>query len=203
MNLKSGRFEISTIYPVILRVPPLGTLPKGRSRVKALGDYARQSLRVSGERSGFYPGMLLKGDAGEPLPCGGIHWSISHKPEFVAGVVSHVPVGIDIERVKPVSNNLFNRILTLEEVACFGANDRAQAFFRTFTAKEAVLKTQGVGLAGLSRVRVVAVPSPMVTLLDYQGRVCAVEHFWVDGHIASVVREGFDVVWECVHVSPS
>lgn len=188
---------------MILRVPPWGTLPQGRPRVKALGDYARQSLRISGERSGFYPGALLKGTAGEPLPCKGVHWSISHKPGYVAGVVSHMPGGIDIERVKPVSNNLFNRILTREEVACFGENDRVQVFFRTFTAKEAVLKTQGVGLAGLSRVRVVAAPTPMATLLDYQGCVYTVAHFRVDGHIASVVREGVDVVWECVHVSPS
>ncbi|MBI9088188.1 MAG: 4'-phosphopantetheinyl transferase superfamily protein [Desulfobacterium sp.] len=181
----------------------MGTLCKGRPRVKALGDYARQSLRISGERSGFYPGMLLKGTAGEPLPCGGVHWSISHKPECVAGVVSHVPGGIDIERVKPVSDNLFNKILAPEEAACFGESDRVEAFFKTFTAKEAVLKTHGVGLAGLSRVRVVAAPTPLVTRLDYQGDVCTVAHFWVDGHIASVVREGVDVVWECVHVSPS
>ncbi len=192
------RFEISTIYPVILRVPPAGTLLKGRSRVKALGCYARQSLRVSGERSGFHPGALLKGTAGEPLPYKGVHWSISHKPEFVAGVVAHAPAGIDIERIKPVSRNLFDKILTPDEFACFERTDRVQAFFRTFTAKEAVLKSRGVGLAGLSKVRVAAAPTSTVTCLEYQGCVCAVTHFWVDGHIASVVSDGSDVVWECV-----
>lgn len=181
-----------------MRVPQAGTLPKGRLRVKALGGYARQSLRISGERSGFHPGTLLKGTAGEPLPYKGVHWSISHKPEFVAGVVSCVSAGVDIERIKPVSNNLFDKILTPEEFACFGDKDRVQAFFRTFTAKEAVLKSRGVGLAGLSKVRVVVAPTSTVTLLDYQGSVCAVTHLGVDGHIASVVSDGFDVVWECV-----
>ncbi|MCP4115478.1 MAG: 4'-phosphopantetheinyl transferase superfamily protein [Desulfobacteraceae bacterium] len=183
-------------------MPPAGALLKGRARVEALGRYARQSLRISGERSGFHPGTLLKGEAGEPLSCNGVHWSISHKPDFVAGVVSHGPAGIDIERVKPVSDSLFNRLLSPEEFACFGGGDRVQAFFRTFTAKEAVLKGQGVGLAGLSMVRVVGAPAPMVTRLDYQGSVCTVEHFWVDGHIASVVRDESDVVWECVDTTP-
>jgi phosphopantetheinyl transferase len=113
-------------------------------------------------------------------------------------VVSRVPAGIDIERVKPVSRSLFDKILTPEEFACFGDKVCVQAFFRTFTAKEAVLKSRGVGLAGLSKVRVVAAPTSTVTLLDYQGSVCAVTHFWVDRHIASVVSDGFDVVWECV-----
>ena len=191
-----------TLYPVILRVPQSIRLLRGRPKFQALGRHARQSLRISGQRSGFYPEKLLKGKSGEPLSCGGVHWSISHKTNFVAGIVSLEPAGIDIERVKPVTQGVFEKIVTLEEVACFGNCDYLDLFFRVFTAKEALLKLRGVGLAGLSGVKVVGAPEANLTLVQYQGDVSTVEHFWVDGHICSVVRKEADLVWDCVNPFP-
>jgi len=201
-SVKGKRSENLILYPVILRVPQSIRLLKGRPNFEALGRHARQSLRISGQRSGFYPEKLLKGKSGEPLSCGGVHWSISHKPDFVAGIVSLEPVGIDIERVKPVTQGVFEKILTLEEAACFGNCGPLDLFFRAFTAKEALLKLRGVGLAGLSGVKVVGVPEANLTLVQYQGDVSTVEHFWVDGHICSVVRKEADLVWECVNPFP-
>jgi len=186
------------LYPVILRVPRADTSPGGASAVKTLSRFARQALRISGERTGSYPRVLLKGEAGEPLASQGVHWSIAHKPYFVAGVVSSSPAGIDLERPRPVSDSLFKRILTPEELDCFGGNDRVEIFFRTFTSKEAVLKTMGVGLAGLARVRVVGAPQTNTTLVDDGVNSYTVDHFWVDDHLASVVRGGGEVVWETV-----
>jgi len=202
-SVKGKRVESLTLYPVILRVPQSIRLLKGRPQFETLGRHARQSLRISGQRSGFYPDLLLKGKSGEPLPCGGVHWSISHKPDFVAGVVSLEHVGIDIERLKPVTQGVFEKILTLEESACFENRDPVDVFFRAFTAKEALLKLRGVGLSGLSGVKVVGAPEAKLTLVQYQGDVSTVEHFWVDGHICSVVRGEADVVWDCVDAIPS
>jgi len=58
----------------------------------------------------------------------------------VAGVVSKAPVGIDIEKIKPISDSLFNRIVDVEELKCFDDESKQVIFFRSFTAKEAVLK---------------------------------------------------------------
>lgn len=186
------------LYPVILRVPRVDTSPGGALAVKALSRFARQALRISGERTGRYPRVLLKGDAGEPLACWGVHWSIAHKPDLVAGVVSSSSVGIDIERLRPVSEVLFRRILTSKESDCFGGNDWIEIFFRTFTAKEAVLKAIGVGLAGLALVRVVGASQTTTNLVDDGGNSYTVDHFRVDDHLASVVRGGGGVVWETV-----
>jgi len=202
-SVKGKGVESLTLYPVILRVPQSIRLLSGRPKFEALGCHARQSLRISGQRSGFYPDLLLKGKSGEPLPCGGVHWSISHKPDFVAGIVSLEPVGIDIERLKPVTKGVFEKILTLEEAACFGNGDPVDTFFRAFTAKEALLKLRGVGLSGLSGVKVVGAPEAKLTLVQYQGDVSTVEHFWVDGHISSVVRGEAHVFWDCVDAIPS
>jgi len=178
---------------------PRESVPSGGAlAVKALSRFARQALRISGERTGSYPRVLLKGDAGEPLASRGIHWSIAHKSGFVAGVVSNSPAGIDIERLRPVSESLFKRILTPEELDCFGVNDRIEIFFRTFTAKEAVLKAMGVGLAGLARVRVVGAPQTTTTLVDNGVNSYTVDHYWMGDHLASVVRGGGGVVWETV-----
>lgn len=197
-NLNPERGEVPCLYPVILRMPRKAVVPGGALAVKALSRFARQALRISGERTGGYPRVLLKGSAGEPLACRGIHWSIAHKPDFVTGVVSSFSVGIDIERLRPVAESLFRRILTSEESDCFEGNDRTEIFFRTFTAKEAVLKAMGLGLAGLARVRVVGAPQATTTLI-YNGVNCyVVDHFRVDDHLASVVRGGSGVVWEVV-----
>lgn len=196
LNLEKNK--VLKLYPVILRVPRVDTSPGGELTVKALSFFARQALRISGERTGSYPKVLLKGHAGEPLASRGVHWSIAHKPDFVAGVVSSFPVGIDIERLRPVSEALFRRILTSKELDCFGGNDWIEIFFRTFTSKEAVLKVMGVGLAGLARVRVVGAPQTNTTLVDDGVNSYTVDHFWVDDHLASVVRGGGGVVWETV-----
>lgn len=182
-----------------MRVPRKTGELNGRSRVKVLGNMARQALRISGERSGIYPEILSKGEAGQPLPAQGVHWSIAHKPEVVAGVVSPVSAGIDVETLKPVSKLLFEKIVTAQELVCFKDKDPIDVFFKTFTAKEAVLKAKGVGLSGLSRVRVVGAPHNEITLINDGTGVYAVEHFLVDGHVASVVKGGFEVVWEYVN----
>jgi 4'-phosphopantetheinyl transferase len=92
--------------------------------------------------------------AGKPRLAGEeVHFSVSSSGEYGLIALTQLgPVGVDIERVKPIDE--------LEAVAlrCFGADTarelvdepaerRAQVFYRHWTMLEAQLKASGVGLA--------------------------------------------------------
>ena len=183
------------LFPVVLKVPEsIRELPLPR-RGKALGELARKSVSLSAQRAGVSMTHFLKGDRGQPLSWYGVHWSLTHKPLYVAGVVSVCPVGIDIECIKPVSAGLFARICRKEEVVLFHGLSRETVFFKCFTAKEAVLKRHGMGLTALGSVWVRHVSDAGHLDVSYGNTFTRVEQFGVDGHLLSITGDGADVVW--------
>lgn len=184
-----------TLFPVVLKVPESIRALAPPQRGKALGLLARKSVALSARRMGITIGELTKGAQGQPLPWSGVHWSLTHKPWHVAGVVSWCPVGIDIEEVKPVSFRLFRRICSEREAGLFHGVPRETVFFRCFTAKEAVLKRHGVGLSGLNDVAVVEVIDALHLGLSYKGAFARVEHFLLGGHMASIAGIKTNVAW--------
>jgi len=188
------------LFPVVLKVPEfIRELPLPR-RVKALGGLARESVFLSARRAGLSMEQFLKGDRGQPLPLCGVHWSLTHKPFYVAGVVSLCPVGIDIECIKPVSAGLFARICRQEEAALFHGVSRETIFFRCFTAKEAVLKRHGTGLTELGAVCVRQVAGSRHLDVSYKNMFARVEHLELDGHLVSITGDTADVIWTTMHM---
>ncbi len=190
--------DISVLYPVLLKVPETFRLLKAKDKTILLGRCARQSLRISGEYSGFYPERLRKNKKGKPLACRGIYWSVSHKPDCTAGIVARSDTGIDIEKIKPVSIPLFKRICSQEEKDLFKTDNINLIFFKCFTSKEAVLKLIGTGLQGMKGVRVIEVYDHLNTVLMADDDIYRVEHFIVDGHISSVVKGDSRVIWDYI-----
>ncbi len=82
----------------------------------------------------------------------GWRFSLSHSGEYAVCVLDDAPVGIDIEQLRPVQAlPLAKRFFTPDEAALLEAmpeQERQDAFFRLWTAKESVLKAQGLGLSG-------------------------------------------------------
>ena len=184
----------SRIYPVILAVPQdVQALPP-RERVKALSRKAREALHICARESGITAGELLKDDKGAPLPFDGHYWSLTHKPAYVGAVISTQATGIDIEAVKDVSEGVMRKTATEEEWHLTDQDPTAM-FFRYWTAKEAVLKAAGIGISGLSKCRVTAVPDAGHLRLTYEGKSYLVEHFFFDGHVASVIKNELEVDW--------
>ncbi len=167
----------------------------GKEKTMALSRLARECVKTSALKSKFDVEELKKDKSGIPLPSNGIFWSLSHKPGYVAGVVSKQRVGIDIERLKPVSDTMFKKIVHETESRHFMQQERILVFFRVFTAKEAVLKQTGVGIKGLSNIRIDSVMDMNNLMVRYLDKKYQVENFCFDGYLASVTKDNMDVEW--------
>jgi 4'-phosphopantetheinyl transferase len=185
---------VAVLYPVILPVTAANRGLKGPAKVRHLSARARQALMASAARSGVALPHLPKDGRGAPLPVNGVYWSISHKPDYVAGVVSPDPVGIDLEEIRAFSEGVRRKIADEAEWA-LSSEVPERRFFRFWTAKEAVLKAAGTGLSELSRCRVQSVPDGRQVMLSFRGAPVAVAHFFFDHHVAAVVQNAHRVEW--------
>lgn len=126
----------------------------------------RGALRVIvGGLLGREPGAVefRAGPGGKPtLPPGETrgqppwHFNVSHSSDLALIAVSRSrELGVDVEKTRPISESarIVRSYFTEAETERFhrlDESDRAGAFIRGWTRKEAVLKAQGVGLAGLA-----------------------------------------------------
>jgi 4'-phosphopantetheinyl transferase len=168
---------------------------KGKENVVALSRLARVSARASAVKSECRIHRFIKNKLGVPLPSNGVFWSVSHKPGFVAGVVSTEKIGIDLEQLKEVSGALFQKIVDPDEARHFGHQDKMLVFFRAFTAKEAVLKKTTDGIKGLSKAKIKRVTDDRHLVVQYLNKKYWVENFYFDGYLASVTKDHFDLQW--------
>src|SRR5437868_5120369 len=132
------------LHPVILPIPDAERGLRGRARVLAQSRVAREALAQSCRESSVRLGPLAVNARGAPVPFDNSFWSLSHKSRFAAAVVGPTPIGIDIEEIRPRNEALLDYVADTAEWAL--AERNWETFFRYWTAKEAVLKTAGVGL---------------------------------------------------------
>lgn len=105
--------------------------------------------------------------------------SISHCDEKIACAVSETPVGIDIEKVRPVDLKLCRHVCLPEETEyvlrehpefadqhCSNP-DVLKRFFEIWTAKEAYFKKQGTGITDLKSVCILPLPRQLHQTADY------------------------------------
>ncbi len=77
-----------------------------------------------------------------------VHFSLSHCNGYAACIVSNSPVGIDIEKIRPVSPKAYSRVCTKEELQqiTYSANHHA-TFMKFWCLKESYGKACGLGLS--------------------------------------------------------
>jgi 4'-phosphopantetheinyl transferase len=140
-------------FAILIPIPfdSSSTLPE---RVKNQRKFARVGLCEAASRFGAAMDGWAQDEQGRPLPNGKHHWSVSHAKLWAAAVVSETPIGIDIEQVKPRKITTMDAIATDSEWQIVGERNWFN-FFRIWTAKEAMLKSHGLGIGYLSDCRVV------------------------------------------------
>jgi 4'-phosphopantetheinyl transferase len=185
---------VKRLHPVILSVPEETQNLSPRERVIYLSRHARRALELSARLSGASPGPLTKNADGAPLPSNGVYWCVTHKPLYVGGVVSVCRIGMDIEQLRPFHPGLYKKVACDAEWR-LSDEDRFDLFFRFWTAKEAVIKALGTGLRDLLNCRVVEIQNKTGLVIRIGGETFEVEHRYFDHHLASVVKNGADVLW--------
>lgn len=185
---------MNIIYPAILPVPGKDQLLTGREKVLSLSRHARKALAISAHKKGIVLTELAKNNQGVPQPSGGQYWSLTHKDEYVAGIVSSTRIGIDIEKIRPCSKALFKKTAGQNEWK-LGDDEPDKLFFRYWTAKEAVIKLNGTGLKDLLRCKIKEIIDENHLMIKYLDQTWLVEHFFFNEHLASVVKDSNLVEW--------
>jgi 4'-phosphopantetheinyl transferase len=137
---------------------------------------------------------------GKPMlasPATPLEFNVSHSGDWGVIALAHVPVGVDVEQIRPGRSSpaLEQRFLTDGERALLGRRARADgdaAFFVVWCRKEAYLKATGFGLAApFSRIDSSAALLPELDASGAQlagGTPWSVAEFFVDDrHAAAVV----------------
>lgn len=92
---------------------------------------------------------------GKPFIEGGPHFSLSHCKEGIAVAVAEEPIGIDIEHIRHVDEDLIKRTMNDEEIRLIASANANVAFTRLWTQKEAVVKAQGTGITSFEQLQTV------------------------------------------------
>src|SRR3989442_10250205 len=95
------KVRVTPLYPVILPLSLQDGGLGGRDRARVQSRRAREALAMSCASSGVPCGPFRKDRRNAPLPFSNTYWSISHKSDYVAAVVSSTRVGIDLEEILP------------------------------------------------------------------------------------------------------
>ena len=155
--LRSERFR----FPELQRRFAVG---RGALRVILAGYHRIEPERVKFGYTTHGKPFLLNSPAD-------IQFNLSHSHGFmVAAVCLNSPIGVDIEKKDPRfrAMEIAERFFCdgeKEQIAGLDAGARLEAFFQIWTAKEAVLKAIGRGLAlELTRLEVALSPLRVVTL---------------------------------------
>ena len=77
-----------------------------------------------------------------------IFFNLSHCKEAAICAISDRPVGVDVESVRSFNDSLVHYTMNEDEIREIeAAEDRAVAFIRLWTKKEAALKLEGTGIS--------------------------------------------------------
>ncbi|ETR72055.1 MAG: 4'-phosphopantetheinyl transferase [Candidatus Magnetoglobus multicellularis str. Araruama] len=191
--------KLNILYPVILTVPAKIvdlTMPK---RVKGISQLSRETVFISAYLNNLQIRHLKQAPTGMPEPDNDVYWSVSHKPKYVCGVASNRKIGIDIEEIRPQQKSMYAYVASDDEWRIIDDAPSKRAFFRCWTAKEAVLKAVGTGISDLLKCRVIEDLGEPGLLLDYHDRLWRIEHFYLNHHIAAIIHDDdIDIQWQVI-----
>lgn len=137
-----------------------------------------------------YVGEWTLTESGKPVSQGK-HFNVSHCDGMVVLVLSDDEIGVDVENVRTVEDDLKRYVATDEEYEAIVTDKN---FFEIWTAKESLAKADGEGLDG----RVKDIPAfPLVGGKEFKGEKYFSNQIEIDKYIISVTKRGkepFDIL---------
>lgn len=122
----------------------IGTLCEKR-RIQSVAVRTALHLLINEYKLNISVSSLAFNKSNKPYFIGSnLHLSFSHSDEYVACAVADAPVGIDIEKIKPVKDSVIKRVCSLDEQNYI--NNSNSSFFTVWTLKEAYIKANDCSL---------------------------------------------------------
>ena len=129
-----------------------------------------------------YIGEHYLNESGKPLSKDKF-FNISHKDQYLVFVIDEVPVGVDIEHLKPVKEGLINFIASEEEKMYIKDE---QSFYEIWTSKEAITKANGKGI----KQKIDTIPSlPLNDIHTFEGKTYCNRTAVFKDYVITVSRE--------------
>ena len=117
--------------------------------------------------------------------CDDLFFNISHSGEYIVVVTDNKPVGIDIEKIKPLNEHMISRVCSESERDFLKkSEDIDRDFTKLWTLKESMIKAKGRGITdGLKNYRFLVEDGNAVSLC---GKADIVVREDIEGYIVSV-----------------
>lgn len=81
-----------------------------------------------------------------------IEFNISHSDEFILCAISKSPIGVDIEKIRPIDLSIVERVCNKAELEYVLDDDSYKHFFEIWTFKEAYFKCIGTGITDFKSI---------------------------------------------------
>ena len=155
-------------------------------------DGRRLAMQALGEFTGLDKDRIIieKNQLGKPmLVSGEAYFNISHSFERVVCAVGNVPVGVDIEKIRPFSRGVVSRFFS-EGEACYineaeSEETSQRRFYELWTLKESYVKMTGEGVKDLRKVSFVINNGVISSSVDCD----FILSYEADGYVIAVCSE--------------
>ncbi len=117
-----------------------------------IGEYLAKSLLSSQFSKEIKKIKFKRNKYGKPFwdEESDVHFNISHSGSWIIVGVSSLPIGVDIEQIRPIEKSVYSHVLTKNEIAQIEnlpSASQNSSFFRYWTMKESYMKAIGKGFS--------------------------------------------------------
>lgn len=115
-----------------------------------------------------------------------IHFNLAHSGIWVVVAIDKNPIGIDIEKIKPIDIDVMKEVLTTQEIKALQAlptNEQTSFFYDLWTLKESYVKFMGKGFSiPPSNISLDVSEENCIKLFDknYSQLPCFLQQFTID-----------------------
>jgi 4'-phosphopantetheinyl transferase len=107
-------------------------------------------LRIVMDKNGVSEEQIVTEEYGKPYLSGGaFHFNLSHSGDMVVCAISEKQIGVDIEQIEDIKENIARRFFTKYEnqyLNQYKEERKRNEFFRLWTMKESYMKYTGEGM---------------------------------------------------------